>query len=258
MSVKMPCLDDAAIVDYVYEEIDPAREAEVVSHIAACAPCADEVRGLRATRQELQTWAPPDAALGFQVVAKTEAAHVLRSERWWSRPLPAWAQVAAAIVLFSAGVVLGALRVTVGTPSPSTEASAIASPLTTGAAASTTASAVSVSAQDLAALEARLRRELSTREAPAPVTATPTAARQSDEAILQQVRTLIRESEQRQQRELTLRTAELVRDVNAQRQGDLARIDRTFGQMEGTTGVQVEQQRQLLNYLMRVSQRQPQ
>ena len=84
------------------------------------------------------------------------------------------------------------------------------------------------------------------------------AASHDDAALMQQVRTLIGESERRQQQELTLRTAELVKDVDAQRRGDLARIERTFGQMEGTTGVRADQQQQLLNYLMRVSQRQPQ
>jgi len=66
---------------------------------------------------------------------------------------------------------------------------------------------------------------------------------------------MIQESEQRQQRELALRTAEIVRDFDAQRQGDLTRIERAMGQMDGTTGVEVAQQRQMLNYLMRVSQR---
>jgi hypothetical protein len=47
----------------------------------------------------------------------------------------------------------------------------------------------------------------------------------------------------------------MMRDVDAQRSDDMARIERTLGQMDGTTGVEVAQQRQLLNYLMRVSQR---
>jgi hypothetical protein len=46
-----------------------------------------------------------------------------------------------------------------------------------------------------------------------------------------------------------------VRDFDAQRRVDLTKIERTLGQMDGTTGVEVEQQRQMLNYLMRVSQR---
>ena len=84
----------------------------------------------------------------------------------------------------------------------------------------------------------------------------PTSAASPGEAqVLERVRAMIQESEQRQQRELALRTAEVVRDFDAQRRVDLTRIERTLGQMDGTTGVEVEQQRQVLNYLMRVSQR---
>ena len=70
------------------------------------------------------------------------------------------------------------------------------------------------------------------------------------------VRTLIEESEQRQQRELALRTAELVRDVDSQRRIDLAQIQRNFGQIEGLTGAEVREQREMLNYLIRASQQQ--
>ena len=81
------------------------------------------------------------------------------------------------------------------------------------------------------------------------------ASSPADERILQRVRTMIDESEQRQRRELALRSAEMVRDFDAQRNVDLTRIERTLGQMDGTTGAEVAQQRQMLNYLMRVSQR---
>ena len=74
-------------------------------------------------------------------------------------------------------------------------------------------------------------------------------------ALLERVRSMIDESEQRQQKELALRTAEVMRDFDAQRRVDLTRIERTLGQIDGTTGAEVEQQRQMLNYLMRVSQR---
>ena len=70
------------------------------------------------------------------------------------------------------------------------------------------------------------------------------------------VRTLIEESEQRQQRELALRTAELVRDFDSQRRIDLTQIQRNFGQIEGLTGAEVREQREMLNYLIRVSQQQ--
>jgi len=81
------------------------------------------------------------------------------------------------------------------------------------------------------------------------------AAAPADARILEQVRAMINESEQRQSRELGRRTTEVVRDFDAQRSDDLARIERTIGQMDATTGVEVAQQRQMVNYLMRVSQR---
>ena len=68
------------------------------------------------------------------------------------------------------------------------------------------------------------------------------------------MRALIEESEQRQQRELALRTAQVVRDFDSQRRVDLAQIQRSFGQIEGLTGAEVREQRQMLDYLMRVSE----
>ena len=70
------------------------------------------------------------------------------------------------------------------------------------------------------------------------------------------MRTLIDESEQRQQRELALRTAQIVSDFDSQRRVDLTQIQRSFGQIEGLTGAEVREQREMLNYLMRVSQQQ--
>ncbi len=104
-----------------------------------------------------------------------------------------------------------------------------------------------VSRDDLAALEQRLRAEMSQlRRVAAP------ASSGSDAPLLAEVRTLIDESEQRQRRELALRTAEVVRDVDAQRQFDFARVQRALGQFEGQTGAEFQRQRQDLNNLIRV------
>jgi hypothetical protein len=68
---------------------------------------------------------------------------------------------------------------------------------------------------------------------------------------------MIRDSEQRQQRELALRIAEEARDRQMQRQADLVKIDRTLGVLSNNTGMAVRRQEQLLNNLaVRVSQRQ--
>jgi hypothetical protein len=68
------------------------------------------------------------------------------------------------------------------------------------------------------------------------------------------VRELIAESEQRQQSQLALRTAQVVRDFDTQRRADLTQIQNSMGQIEGLTGAEAREQRQMLNYLMRVSQ----
>ena len=61
--------------------------------------------------------------------------------------------------------------------------------------------------------------------------------------MLRRVRALVDESEQRQQRELALRVAEVLRDVNAQRQADLVKIDRSLGVVQNNLGVEVMKQR---------------
>ena len=109
----------------------------------------------------------------------------------------------------------------------------------------------SVTPADLVALEQRLRTEIAQSQVTHPTSGSGTPA----PVLMDRVRAMIDESEQRQQKELAIRTAEMMRDFDTQRRVDLTRIERTLGQIDGTTGAEVEQQRQLLNYLMRVSQR---
>ena len=82
------------------------------------------------------------------------------------------------------------------------------------------------------------------------------AAPMSDADLVKRVRALVDESEKRQQRELALRVAEVVRDVAAQRQADLVKIDRTLGVVQNNLGVEVLRDRQRLDILYRASQRQ--
>jgi anti-sigma factor RsiW len=255
--LNFDCGNQEALIGFLYEECDAIERAAISAHLMICSRCAAEVAGMRATRTSLAAWAPPDAQLGFRLVSDRElppevrpaAATVLRPSRWWRQPMPAWAQAAAAVLIFTVGTGLGALRGTAEkTPAPIASA-----PVQTAAAG--------VSQDELAALEQRLRSEINTQinqhlattVSMASVPAQTGAAGQSNAAILNQVRLMIQDSEKRQQRDLALRTAEVVRDFDTQRRGDLTRIEQTFGQMEGTTGAQVEQQRQMLNYLMKVS-----
>ena len=64
---------------------------------------------------------------------------------------------------------------------------------------------------------------------------------------------LLDERDERHRNELAMRLAEVVRDVEAQRRSDLVRIEQTMGQIEGVTTEQAKGQREVMNYLMRVS-----
>jgi hypothetical protein len=108
-----------------------------------------------------------------------------------------------------------------------------------------------VSSADLIALEQRLRNEL---RSATPVQAARPAA--NDAEILRKVRSLIDETERRQQRELALRLAQAISDVNVARQADLRRVDVTLNRVENNLGVEVAKNRQSMQYLMRVNQRQ--
>jgi hypothetical protein len=103
---------------------------------------------------------------------------------------------------------------------------------------------------EMTALEQRLLAELKAQ----PVSATASGPA-DDDAIMKRVRSLLQESERRQQRELALRVAEVAQDAQAQRQADLMKIDRSLGLIQSRTGVEVMRTQQQLNTLaQRVSQ----
>jgi hypothetical protein len=78
----------------------------------------------------------------------------------------------------------------------------------------------------------------------------------SDGEYMARVRQLIEASETRQQRELALRLTQFMRDTETQRRADMARVADGLGVLEGRTGAAVAQQREMMNYLVRVSQKQ--
>jgi hypothetical protein len=195
-----------------------------------------------------------------------------RNPRW--RALPAWAQVAAALLFLgvSAGVAnldihrdQNGWTVRTGWSRPAAPAGAAAAAAERRDAATAAPPAVppdanTVTRDELVALERRLRSEMrGVQASPRMVAASdarPTAGGSlRDEDLLRRVHALLDETEKRQNRELALRIGEVLRDVNAQRQADLMRIDRSLGLVQNDLGVEVMKQRQSLNYLMRVNQR---
>lgn len=250
MNQTFECGDHAALVSYLYDEC-PAWERDAIeAHLANCAACAAEIGALGATRVQLATWTPPQSDLGFRIVSEPSASVVLRPKQWWQQPLPAWAQAAAAMLIFGAGLTLGIAGGGDALTAP--EAPAVAQAPASNVMAAASLATPAVSPEDLSALEARMRAEMSQLRTAA--VAAPSSA--ADEAqLLARVRALIDESEQRQRRELALRTAEVLRDADAQRESDFVRVQRAFGQFEGQAGAEFQRQRQELNNLIRVAQR---
>ena len=279
---------DEAIVAFLYEDPNghPAERGRFQAHLTTCARCRADVAALRGVRAQLARWAPPEpsfAVIGRQPAVagpQSDPQSAVRDPQWW-RAVPAWAQVAAALLFLgvSAGVAnldvrydRSGLSIRTGWSSPSRDgrvggsdkpATVVAqAPAPAAAQARLTAAAEAAPWRaDLAALERQLKTEFRATQvsaAGAQLQAVRATA-STDADITRRVRALVEESEKRQQRELALRIAELLRDVSAQRQADLVKIDRTLGVVQNNVGVEVMKTRQQMNQMdliYRASQRQ--
>jgi hypothetical protein len=239
-----------ALITYLYDDhsgTDRAERTTFESHLGTCRPCTEELALLRGVQAQLGQWAPPEAVTPQSAIRNQHAP-------WW-RQIPAWAQVAAALLFLgvSAGIAnldisydASGLNVRTGWMSRTPVAPATPASVATQAAAPWRA--------DLTALERQLETELRavqmSRTATTPHTEPARAAATADADVVRRVRLLIEESEKRQQNELALRVAEVLRDVHAMRQADLVKIDRTLGEVRNDLGVQVMRDRQKLNTLL--------
>ena len=161
------CGNHEALIGYLYDECEPGEREAVAAHLALCASCAEEIHALGDTRAHMVSWTPPALPLGFQITrtAAEAPANVLqhpgpasrssKSGGWWGRPLPAWAQAAAAVVIFAAGMSVNVVRTGGGAPAPAIAQapSAEAAPV----AETPAADDITVSRAEFARLEQRLR-----------------------------------------------------------------------------------------------------
>jgi hypothetical protein len=277
------CGDADALVTYLYDECDDRERALIDAHLVSCASCAEEVATLRGTRTLLASWTPPAAALGFQITrvqddgaadshrAEPSPARVLKPARpfaqvpspvegrlldtaqgvspvegrWWAKPLPAWAQVAAAAAIFISGVGIGTWhRGPSADVAPAPHAVIAQQPIAA-------VSAPTVSPADLERVEARLRGEIAQLR----TAATAPAGRSSSDDVLRQVKTMIAESERRQQQASALRTAQVVGQLEEQRRVDIAQIQRAVGDVQRIAGATYQDQNRLVRMLVNSQQR---
>ena len=270
---------DEALVAFLYDETDahPAERDRFAAHLPTCARCRADIATLGGVRSQLARWSPPEPTF----VVTTPQSHpqsALHNPQWW-RQVPMWAQVAAAMLFLgvSAGIAnldvhydQNGLSVRTGWSSraggPDGAGTAATAGREDGAGGANGGVARTISATDqapwktdLAALESQLKSEIRATQTAAPPAGTARTASASDADLTRRVRALMDDSEKRQQRELALRIAELLRDVNAQRQADLVKIDRTLGLVQNNVGIEVMRNRQQMdqmNVAYRASQRQ--
>ena len=268
------CDDKEQLVAYLYDELDTVVRRRVDDHLRICTACASEVATLSGVRRELAEWRPPDAGLGVtaiqtavQTAVQTAPALPLIATRQAAasglRPagLPAWAQAAAAVLVVAAGLSVANIQVRydaaglvvttgwMGTSQTAAPATVTRQPAEPAAAEWRTA---------LTNLETSLRDEMrSLRQPEMTAVADDTPPRRA-EVPMARVADMIEQSERRQQQELALRLTQLGRDLEVQRRSDLVRINQGFGQFEGRAGAEIARQRQMLDYIMRVSAPPPQ
>jgi hypothetical protein len=236
--------DQDALLDYLYEEGDPSERLRIARHLQECAPCSVAVLELQSVRGMLADWTPPPVKLGFRIVQDDAP--------WWKPAgrFPVWAQAAAAVFLFAAGLAVSQLDVRYGAGSLTVRSRSSAESVST---ASVMAPMMPVTARqnnialapdvssnpDFGALEQQLRNDLN--------------GRSDANDILRRVRSMIDQSEAKQQRQLAMRLADVVRDFDTQRRADLMQVQQNLGQLEGQTGQELAHNRELFNYLVRTS-----
>jgi hypothetical protein len=229
-----------ALLDYVYDEGHPAERLKIARHLQNCATCSVAVLELQEVRGLLSDWTPPFSQLGFKIVQESNP----EPHRAWWRPsggVPVWAQAAAAVLIFAAGLGVSQLNVSysdgVWTVSTPWSVPPQDGPLVSKGPVMMLPTDVVLRAS---APDPRLAESRPDRSQPA-------------DELERRVRALIAESEARQERRLGSTVVQMARELDSQRIADMRRVEQNIGQLESQTGAEIQQQRQLMDYLVRTS-----
>lgn len=253
------CIEDnkPVLIGYLYGELAPADRRVFESHLASCAACSDEVAALRATREDLIAWAPPECRdLPSSWIEAPAASSPAARLRAWA---PAFGLAAAAMLLLAASASIANLEIRYdaqGFAIRTGRAPVAADPAVTAAAPAALRSApveaAYVTASELAAFEARLRATFAAPDARGLTRAASVSS--ATPQLSADVRRLIEESEERTRQEMASRFLDLVRDFEGHRRADMMRVQQVLGQVQRTNGAEAAQTRDIVNRLMLVSQ----
>ncbi len=239
---------DETLIAYLYDDIDPAVRATFDHHLLTCGRCRTDLDALAGVRSQLARWSPPEPNFARAQTAQPAVAPRLP---WW-RGMPAWAQAAAALLFLGVAAGIANLEVRYDTNGLTVHTGWSRVPASAARIVPTAGRGEEAAPwrADLTALERQLRAEM---HAAQPVAA-PGRPAANETEILRRVRTLLDESERRQQNELALRVAEVAAELNAKRQAEMFRIGRSLRETEnklGAVGAEVVRTR---NYIINVSQ----
>lgn len=269
---------DEALIAYLYDDIAPIDRSSFEAHVAGCGQCRAELDELRGVRAHLSRWTPPLPERRPSTLDPPPSTAKSRLAHSW-REIPAWAQVAAAMLVLgiSAGVAnlnvhydrdgvtvrTGWSKPAVASNDPSVgrdfsrAESAGEAQLKLRSANTGPANDPAPWRDDLAALERQLRSELRSSG----LASHASGARAIDDEFMRRVRALIDQSARRQQNELALRVTEVLRDVKGQRNMDLLRISQALGAVQNrqyTTANELLKNRTDINYLAILASQRPQ
>ena len=244
------CDNKDLLVGYLYDDLAPEQRAAFEAHMHACADCRHEVHGLRATRQHLSEWAPPEPDLGFQIVrhAVEPRAKVLPFRSRW---MPAFGFAAAAVLVLAVASAIANLEVRYGNDGLMVRTGwaksepAPAAPIVAANEATPTGVAPSSVAADSAAVEQRLRA-LEAAIAAQPVS----TARMADTELLRQVRAIVRDAESRQEAAVNQRLLQVWQDFDKVRRAEMAMLQQGNAQYQGVTNAELAR----LGQALRVNQ----
>jgi anti-sigma factor RsiW len=260
---------DETLVAYLYGDIDEGQRAAFEAHIATCERCRHELKELQGVRGRLREWTAPEpniaVAIPVAVAASSMPAGVTPSRTSISSAvceMPAWAQVAAAVLFLGISARIANLDVhydragltvrtgwsrAVGPVEADTVSGAPRSQVVNTGAATTAPWGA-----DLVALEKRLRSEFQTASSTAAALTARDDRTGADAQLLRKVRALLDDSERKQRNEIALQIAEVVREFDTKRGSDLANI-RSLKNVQSVTGAEIARQQEWLNLLTRAS-----
>jgi anti-sigma factor RsiW len=254
--------DKERLVSYLYDDLGDGERAAFERHLRDCGDCRGELNALRGVRADLVSWSPPQPDFGFRVVREPKVLPMRASWRaWWT---PAAGLAAAAVLVLAAASAIARVEITSGpqgftvrtgwssASAPGTERGFGETPSAARGDMLLPASTMSIDAAFVESIDRRLRAlELASRDTGMVRAASVSArAQTSDAEIIRRVREMLAQSETKQQGELAVRIAQVLRDVDSQRVADLTQIQQGLRGIQRTVAEEAQGHRELANFIL--------